>query len=74
MVMYYLFLILPLKCIKHSQDIKYFCESCNEEICEECKKVDKEHETSQIEIQEIKDDAAEKLLLNQSLNSTFSLD
>ena len=58
----------PLKCIKHSKDIKYFCESCNEEICDECKKVDKEHENSQIEIQEIKDDAAEKLLLNQSLN------
>ena len=58
----------PLKCIKHSKEIKYFCESCNEEICDDCKKVDKEHENSQIEIQDIKNDAAEKLLLNQSLN------
>ena len=58
----------PLKCIKHSQDIKYFCESCNNEICEECKNIDKEHENSQIEIEEIKSDAAEKLLLNQCLN------
>ena len=59
---------VPLKCIKHAQDIKYFCESCNAEICEECKNIDKEHENSQIEIEEIKSDAAEKLLLNQSLN------
>jgi WD40 repeat protein len=58
----------PLKCIKHSQDIKYFCEACNTEICDECKKNDKEHENSQIEIDEIKKDAAEKLLLNQCLN------
>ena len=58
----------PLKCIKHSQDIKYFCEACNDELCEECKKMDKEHENSQIEIEEIKSDAAEKLLLNQCLN------
>ena len=58
----------PLKCIKHSKDIKYFCESCNEEFCEECKNIDKEHENSQIEIEEIKSDAAEKLLLNQCLN------
>ena len=57
----------PLKCIKHSKDIKYYCESCNEEICEECKKIDKDHENSQIEIDEYKKDAAEKLLLNQSL-------
>ena len=57
-----------LKCIKHSKDIKYFCEACNAEFCEECKKADKEHENSQIEIGEIKSDAAEKLLLNQSLN------
>ena len=58
----------PLKCIKHSQDIKYFCEACNAEFCEECKKNDKEHENSQIEMDEIKKDAAEKLLLNQCLN------
>ena len=58
----------PLKCIKHSQDIKYFCEACNTEFCDECKKNDKEHENSQIEIDEIKKDAAEKLLLNQCLN------
>ena len=58
----------PLKCIKHSKDIKFFCESCNEEFCDECKNIDKEHETSQIEIEEIKGDAAEKLLLNQCLN------
>ena len=58
----------PLKCVKHSKDIKYFCEACNAEFCEECKKADKEHENSQIEIGEIKSDAAEKLLLNQSLN------
>jgi WD40 repeat protein len=58
----------PLKCLKHSKDIKFFCESCNEEFCDECKIKDKEHETSQIEIEEIKGDAAEKLLLNQCLN------
>jgi WD40 repeat protein len=58
----------PLLCIKHSKDIKYFCESCNSEFCEECKSNDKEHENSQIEIDEIKKDAAEKLLLNQCLN------
>ena len=58
----------PLKCIKHSKDIKYFCEACNDEFCEDCKKGDKEHENSQIEINEIKKDAAEKLLLNQCLN------
>ena len=58
----------PLLCIKHSKDIKYFCESCNTEFCEECKSNDKEHENSQIEIDEIKKDAAEKLLLNQCLN------
>ena len=58
----------PLKCIKHSKDIKYFCEACNDEFCEDCKKGDKEHENSQIEIDEIKKDAAEKLLLNQCLN------
>ena len=58
----------PLKCIKHGKDIKYFCETCNAECCEECIKSDKEHENSQIEIEEIKSDAAEKLLLNQSLN------
>ena len=58
----------PLKCIKHSKDIKYFCESCNAEFCDECKSLDKEHENSQIEIEEIKNDAAEKLLLNQCLN------
>ena len=58
----------PLKCIKHSKDIKFFCESCNAEFCEECKNTDKEHENSQIEIEEIKSDAAEKLLLNQCLN------
>ena len=57
-----------LLCIKHSKDIKYFCESCNSEFCEECKSNDKEHENSQIEIDEIKKDAAEKLLLNQCLN------
>ena len=38
----------PLLCIKHSKDIKYFCESCNSEFCEECKSNDKEHENSQI--------------------------
>ena len=58
----------PLKCIKHSKDIKYFCEACNAEFCEDCKKGDKEHENSQIQIDEIKKDAAEKLLLNQCLN------
>ena len=58
----------PLKCLKHSKDIKFFCESCDEEFCDECKNIDKMHETSQIEIEEIKDDAAEKLLLNQCLN------
>ena len=58
----------PLLCVKHSKDIKYFCESCNSEFCEECKSNDKEHENSQIEIDEIKKDAAEKLLLNQCLN------
>ena len=58
----------PLKCIKHSKDIKYFCEACNAEFCDDCKKADKEHENSQIEITEIKSDAAEKLLLNQCLN------
>ena len=58
----------PLKCIKHKKDIKYFCEACNDEFCEDCKKGDKEHENSQIEIDEIKKDAAEKLLLNQCLN------
>jgi len=58
----------PLKCIKHSQDIKYYCEACSNEFCEECKKADKDHENSQIEIDEIKKDAAEKLLLNQCLN------
>ena len=58
----------PLKCIKHSKDIKYFCEACNLEFCEDCKKGDKEHENSQIVIDEIKKDAAEKLLLNQCLN------
>ena len=58
----------PLKCIKHSQDIKWFCEACNEEFCDKCKVLDKEHETSQTEIDDIKSDAAEKLLLNQCLN------
>ena len=58
----------PLKCIKHSKDIKYYCEACNDEYCDECIKLDKEHETSQIEIDDIKSDAAEKLLLNQCLN------
>ena len=58
----------PLKCIKHSKDIKYYCEACNDEFCDECIKLDKEHETSQIEIDDIKSDAAEKLLLNQCLN------
>ena len=58
----------PLKCIKHSKDIKYFCEACNSEFCDECKKADKDHENSQIAIDEIKKDAAEKLLLNQCLN------
>ena len=58
----------PLKCIKHSQDIKWFCEACNEEFCDKCIELDKEHETSQTEIDDIKSDAAEKLLLNQCLN------
>ena len=58
----------PLKCIKHSQDIKWFCEACNEEFCDKCIVLDKEHETSQTEIDDIKSDAAEKLLLNQCLN------
>ena len=58
----------PLKCIKHSKDIKYFCEACNSEFCDECKKADKEHENSHAQITEIKKDAAEKLLLNQCLN------
>ena len=58
----------PLKCIKHSKDIKYFCEACNAEFCDECKKADKEHENSHAQITEIKKDAAEKLLLNQCLN------
>jgi len=58
----------PLKCIKHSKDIKYFCEACNAEFCDDCKKADKEHENSHAQITEIKKDAAEKLLLNQCLN------
>ena len=58
----------PLKCIKHpNEELKYYCEACNNELCEECKNFDKEHETSQIELEDIKTDEAEKLLQNQSL-------
>ena len=58
----------PLKCIKHpKEELKYYCEACNDELCEECKNIDVEHDTSQIEIEEIKGDEAEKLIKNQSL-------
>ena len=58
----------PLKCIKHpNEELKYYCEACNNELCEECKNFDKEHETSQIELEDIKTDEAEKLLQNQCL-------
>ena len=59
----------PLKCIKHpDQELKYFCESCNDELCEECKNIDVEHDTSQIELEDIKGDEAEKLLKTQCLS------
>ena len=33
----------PLKCIKHpNEELKYYCEACNNELCEECKNFDKE--------------------------------
>ena len=58
----------PLKCIKHpNEELKYYCEACNNELCEECKNLDEEHETSQIELEDIKTDEAEKLLQNQCL-------
>ena len=58
----------PLKCIKHpKEELKYYCEACNNELCEECKNLDNEHDTSQIELEDIKTDEAEKLLQNQSL-------
>ena len=58
----------PLKCIKHpKEDLKYFCADCNDELCEECKKADVEHDLSHIEVEDIKADEAEKLIKNQSL-------
>ena len=58
----------PLKCIKHpNEELKYYCEACNNELCEECKNLDNEHDTSQIELEDIKADEAEKLLQNQCL-------
>ena len=58
----------PLKCIKHpKEDLKYFCETCNNELCEECKNNDTEHEDSQIEVEELRADYAEKLIENQRL-------
>ena len=57
-----------LKCIKHpKEELKYYCEMCNDELCEECKNVDAEHDTSQIELEDIKGDEAEKLIKNQIL-------
>ncbi len=48
-----------LKCIKHpKEELKYYCEMCNDELCEECKNVDAEHDTSQIELEDIKGDEA----------------
>ena len=39
----------PLKCIKHPKvELKYFCEKCQYELCDECKKNDLEHNNYQI--------------------------
>ena len=59
----------PLKCPKHpNEELKYYCEACNDELCEECKNIDIKHNTSQIELEEIKGEEAEKLIENQILN------
>ena len=59
---------LPLKCIKHpDKELKYFCDDCKDELCEECLSLDKEHENSNIAIEEIKSEETEKLLNNQCL-------
>ena len=59
----------PLKCPKHpKEELKYYCEACNDELCEECKNLDNKHDTSQIELGDIKGDEAEKLIENQILS------
>ena len=58
----------PLKCQKHNKDIKFYCDNCNSEMCEECTSLDKDHANVHIELSEIKDDEADKLLQNQCLN------
>ena len=59
----------PLKCPKHpNKELKYYCEACNDELCEECKNIDFKHDTSQIELEEIKGEEAEKLIENQILS------
>ena len=58
----------PLKCIKHpNEELKHYCDSCADELCEECIKIDEEHDTSHIELEEIKGEEAEKLVKNQIL-------
>ena len=57
-----------LKCQKHNKEIKFFCETCNNEMCEECTSLDKDHTNIHKNLSEIKNDEAEKLLQNQCLN------
>ena len=56
-----------LNCQKHSKKFSYYCESCDLELCEDCKINDSEHETSQIEIEDYKSDEIEKNILNKNL-------
>ena len=60
----------PLKCQKHNKEIKFFCDTCNLEMCEECTGLDKEHANIHIALNEIKGDEADKLIQNQSLSES----
>ena len=58
----------PLKCNKHpKKELKYFCEKCQNELCEDCKKDDLEHNNFYIQLEDIKANEAKKIIKNQFL-------